>query len=469
MVQEKVTVEWPGGVSAARLHVLMPLQTSDTVGQLADEGLVRAIGVRALTAGTLNCIVGAGIFVLPAVAAQGLGPAAILSYLVCALAMGLVVLCFAAVGSRVSSSGGVYAYGEAAFGPFVGFVLGAVHWFAAGVVASASVATALVGTLAETAPVIATPACRAAVILGVYGIFAAVNIRGVQSAAKVTEGITVIKLLPLLLLACAGLLLLRPDNLAWHDVPTLAAVGQSALLVIFAFAGTEIAVTPGGEIRNPAKTLPRAILLALALATALYLALQVAAQGVLGGQLARETNAPLAATAQQIVGSGGKGLLLLAAAVSMLGYLSVDALATPRMLFAFARDGVGPSWLATVHPRFRTPAAAILVNQGISAILALTGTFRSLLILANLGALIIYFGVAAASIELQRRDVRTEGTPFRLPGGVSIPVLACLVIAWLASNATRADALAAGAMLVGAAVVFGFNALVKRRTVVVPG
>jgi amino acid transporter len=300
-------------------------------------------------------------------------------------------------------------------------------------------------------------------------MFTLVNIRGVQSAARVTEGITVIKLLPLVLLACGALLLLRPANLAWSGIPTLGAVGQSALLVIFAFAGTEIAVTPGGEIRNPARTVPRAILLALALATALYLALQVGAQGILGSQLPREANAPLAATAERLVGSAGRGLLLVAGTVSMLGYLSADALATPRMLFAFARDGVGPSWLAGIHPRFRTPAAAILLSQAISAILALTGTFRSLLILANLGALIIYFGVAVASIELNRRDVRADGTPFRLPGGMLIPLLACAVILWLASNATRADALAASAMVIGATLVFGFNALAKRRTAVVPG
>ena len=451
------------------VYLVMPSQSGKTVGRPADKGLVRAIGVRALTAGTLNCIVGAGIFVLPATAAQGLGPAAVLSYLVCAIAMGLVVLCFAAAGSRVSSSGGVYAYGEAAFGPFVGFVLGAVHWFSAGVVASAAVAAALVGTLTEVSPLFATPLVRAAVIVGVYGILALVNIRGVQVAARVTEGITVIKLLPLLLLAVGGLLLMRPANLAWNGLPTLSAVGQSALLVIFAFAGTEIAVTPGGEIRNPARTLPRAILLALMLATMLYLALQIAAQGVLGSQLAAETNAPLAAAAERIVGAGGKGLLLLAATVSMFGYLSADALATPRMLFAFARDGIGPRWLATIHPRFRTPSAAILVYQAVSALLALTGTFRSLLILANLGALIIYFGVAAASIELNRRDVRGDGAPFRLPGGKAIPVLACLVIIWLASNATRADALSAIAMVTGAALVFGFNALAKRRTAIVPG
>jgi amino acid transporter len=446
----------------------MPIQEPKSAGRPADEGLVRAIGVRALAASTINCIVGAGIFVLPAVAAQGLGPAAVVSYVVCALAMGLVVLCFAAAGSRVSSTGGVYAYSEAAFGPFAGFVLGAVHWFAAGVVASASVANALVGTLGEIAPVFATPVGRAVVILGAYAAFAGVNIRGVQVAARLIEGITVAKLAPLLLLAVGGLLLLRPANLAWHGIPTLGAVGQSALLVIFAFAGTEIAVTPGGEIKNPARTLPRAILLALGIATLLYLALQVAVQGVLGSQLATETNAPLAAAAQRLVGSSGRGLLLLAGTVSMLGYLSADALATPRMLYAFGRDGIGPSGLAAVHQKFRTPYVAILVNQAVCAFLALTGSFRSLLILANLGTLIVYFGIAMASFQLDRRDVQAGGPPFKLPGGPVVPILACLVILWLATNAAAADALAAGAMAVVAALLFWVNAAIRRRPAIAP-
>ncbi len=447
----------------------MPIQASRSAGRPADEGLVRAIGVRALTASTLSCIIGAGIFVLPAVAAQGLGPAAVLSYVVCAVAMGLVVLCFAAAGSRVASSGGMYAYTEAAFGPFPGFVIGAVHWFAAGVVASASVANALVDTLAEVVPFIGTPLGRAGVILGVYGALAAANIRGVQLAARLIEGITVAKLAPLLLLACAGLFLLQPANLAWSGAPSVSAVGQSALLVIFAFAGTEIAVTPGGEIRNPARTLPRAVLLALSLATVLYLALQVTAQGVLGSQLAREASAPLAATAERIVGSGGRLLLLLGGTVSMLGYLSADTLATPRMLYAFGRDGIGPRGLAAIHSRFRTPYVAILVNQGVSAVLAVTGSFRSLLILANLGTLIVYFGVAVASVELDRRDVRTNGAPFRLPHGAAIPTLACLVILWLASNAARDDALAAGAMVLVSAVAFWLNALIRRRAAIASG
>jgi len=430
---------------------------------------VRAIGVRALAASALNCIVGAGIFVLPAVAAQGLGAAAILSYLVCAVAMGLVILCFAAAGSRVSSSGGMYAYTEAAFGPLAGFAVGAVNWFAPGVIASASVANALVGAMAEVTPVFATPLGRMSLILGVYALLTVINVRGVRAGAGLIEGITVAKLLPLLVLAGVGLFFIRPERLGWHGPVTLSAIGKSAILVIYAFAGTEVAVTPGGELRNPSRTLPRAVFLALGLSTVLYLSLQVTAQGVLGGQLAAETRAPLAAAAQRIFGGGGKTLLLFAGIVSTLGYLSTDALATPRMLFAFGRDGLGPKALSAVHPIFRTPYIAIIVNQALSALLAVTGTFRSLLILANLGALIVYFGVCLASIELARRDVRADGPPFQLPGGPTIPILACIVVIWLASNAAPADALAAGVMLAAAISVFGLNKLLRGRLATAPG
>ena len=430
---------------------------------------MRAIGVRALAAGTFNCIVGAGIFVLPAVAAQGLGSAAILSYVVCAVAMGLVILCFAAAGSRVASSGGMYAYTEAAFGPFVGFTVGAVHWFAAGVVASASVANALVGALAEVSPAAGTPLGRAAILVGVYGLLAIANVRGVRVGARLMESIAAAKLVPLILLVGAGLFFARPENLAWHGVPSPGAVGQSALLVIFAFAGTEIAVTPGGELQNPARTLPRAILLALALATTLYLGLQATAQGVLGAQLASETRAPLAAAAHQVFGGGGRLLLLFAGIVSMLGYLSADGLATPRMLYAFGRDEIGPTALSVVHPEYRTPYVAIIANQAISALLAVTGSFRSLLILSNLGALIVYIGVALASIELERRDVRADGPPFRLPGGPTIPILACAVVLWLGSNAALADALAGAAMVAGAMLLFGLNRVLRRRAAIASG
>src|SRR3989441_11174618 len=122
----------------------------------SDSGFVRALGVRQLTASIINVTIGAGIFVLPAAAAAGLGPAAPIAYVVCALLMALIVCCFAAAGSRVSLTGGVYAYVEVAFGTFVGFLAGVLYFLMA-TFAVASVASAFAGSVCTMWPTVSAP------------------------------------------------------------------------------------------------------------------------------------------------------------------------------------------------------------------------------------------------------------------------------------------------------------------------
>src|SRR3954449_10918962 len=126
-------------------------------------GLVRAIGARQLTASIINVTIGAGIFVLPAVAAGGLGAAAPLAYVFCAVLMALIVCCFAAAGSRVSLTGGVYAYVDVAFGPFIGFLSGVLYFLMA-TFAVASVSNAFAGSVGALLPAAASPPARALLI-----------------------------------------------------------------------------------------------------------------------------------------------------------------------------------------------------------------------------------------------------------------------------------------------------------------
>src|SRR6476620_6156525 len=135
---------------------------------MKDEGLIRAVGVRGLTAGIVNYTIGAGIFVLPAVVAGRVGGAAPVIYLICAAAMGLIVLCFADAGSRVSLSGGTYAYAEVAFGPFVGFMVAMFLWFGSAVTASAAVVNVFVDAIAQFNPALGGSVIRAMIIVVVY-------------------------------------------------------------------------------------------------------------------------------------------------------------------------------------------------------------------------------------------------------------------------------------------------------------
>lgn len=429
-----------------------------------DEGLVRAIGTRALAAGIFNLIVGAGIFVLPAVVATQLGSAAILAYLVCGVVIGLVMLCFAASGSRVSRTGGLYAYVATALGPFVGFLTGILLWFAAGALASAAVANAFVGTLAELVPVLGRGAPRIALLLLVYGGLAAGNIRGVRVGSRLVEGMTVAKLAPLLLLVVAGVFVVQPSNLHLGALPTLSQIGNAALVLFFAYAGSEVALTPSGEVTEPTRTVPRALVIALLAVTALYVSVHLVAQGVLGSALSENQQAPLAAAAGKALGQTGRLIVLAGAAISTFGYLSGDMLASPRMLFAFGRDGRLPAWFARVHPRFRTPVLAIVMHGGVTYALAVSGTFTKLVILANVGMLAAYLACIAATIVLQYRDVRAEGggPPFRLPGGPLVPGCATLIVLWLLSHATSAEYRATGVTLLVAAAVYGASLWMPR-------
>jgi amino acid transporter len=427
------------------------------VNQQPDSQLVRVIGTRELTANIVNATVGAGIFVLPAAVAMGLGAAAPVAYVACAALMTLIVLCFAAAGSRVSLTGGLYAYIEVAFGGFAGFAGGVFYWSTA-CFSVASVATAFAGSLGVIWTPLGSAAPRALVLASLFGGLAFVNVRGVKPGIRLVEAVTAAKLAPLLLLIVAGAWALNPAYLKF-SMPTLSQVGQASILLIFAFEGIEVALMPVGEVRSPARTVPRSILGALAITTLVYLAIQAVAQGILGPQLSAYADAPLAEAAGRLMGRFGKALVLAGGTISMFGYVSGDMLGTPRALFALGRDGALPGVLSKVHPRYRTPALAIVTYAVIVAALSTSSSFNQLAVLANVSGLLLYGLSVAASYELQRRDVRMAGAPFNLPGGIVIQAAAMAGILWLVSQATRREFVIEASVLVAASCYY----LVRRR------
>ncbi len=342
----------------------------------AESSLVRSIGTVALAASIVNITIGGGIFRLPADMAATLGPTAPLAYLLCALAMGLIVLCMAEAGSRVSLTGGPYAYVEVAFGPFVGFVAGFLLWMLL-TFAMAAVATVLVAGIGALVPALASRGASIAVLGVIYAVFATVNILGVERGARLNTFLTVAKILPLLLLVVGGLVAIDPANLEVTTAPDVGTLARSSILLIFAFAGIEAALVPGGEVKEPARTVPRAVFLAMAAVTLLYAGLQFVAQGVLGPALATSKAAPLAEAAGVALGGWARQLLLVGAVISMLGHAGAMTLATPRMLFAFARDGFLPAAFARTHPVHRSPATAILVQCAIVLALAISSNVRA--------------------------------------------------------------------------------------------
>ena len=426
----------------------------------ADGSLVRTLGVWGLAASIVNVTIGGGIFRLPASVAGILGTAAPLAYLVCAVAMGLIVLCFAEAGSRVSLTGGLYAYIEIGIGPLAGFICGALLW-AGMTFALSAVSSFLADALVALFPVIAT--MRREVLAGILTALALLNIAGVRGASRFNAVMTVAKLLPLLILIVVGLGALRAENVEFHAAPT-SAVGRASILLMFAFLGVESALVPSGEVVDPSRTVPRAIFLAMVGISIIYILVQLVAEGVLGPSLAGQQT-PLAAAAEATMGPAGRQLILVGSTISMFGYVSGMTLAAPRALYAFGRDGFLPKAIAAVHPRFHTPHVAIVIETLIVIALAVTGTFERLAIIANGSILLVYVAACVSVLELRRRNVRAGGTPFRVPAVAVVPLLAIGVIVWMLTSLERREWAGMGVLVLIAVVIFAVTRPARLRTV----
>jgi amino acid transporter len=275
--------------------------------------------------------------------------------------------------------------------------------------------------------------------------------------------VTIAKLIPLFVFVVAGVFFIDPAAFHWPGWPPAKTLGDSVLLLLFAFFGIEVALIPSGEVKTPARTVPRAIYMALALTTALYILIQVVAQGTLGSNLAAYRDTPLAEAANVFLGNTGRLLLLAGATISGFGFIASDILSSPRILFAFGRDGILPRFIAHVHPRWRSPDVAILIYSAVAFLLSLTSTFASLAIMANVAALLLYIICCAAAWELMRRDVRTETAPFTFPGASMVPIVSIVAIIWILSHATEREFKITGAVFGVGSVLYLGQSLLRRR------
>jgi amino acid transporter len=415
--------------------------------------LERAIGPWTLGANAVNLSLGAGIFALPAAVAAILGPAAILAYLVCGLAIALVLTCFVEIGSQVTRSGGAIAYIEDGFGPMAGFVGWVIYAILFCVASDAAIALVLVDVIGSVVPALDGGLVRAATLVVLFAGPAAVNILGVRLGVRVAVAVTAAKLAPLLLMIGAGLLAMHWSELRWTEWPSAARVGEASLLLFFAFSGAEAALTPSGEIRDSARTIPRGILGGTAALIAIYVSVQVVSQGVMGAELARTTDAPLAAVAGRLFGPTGWQLIVACMVVAIFGTLAGDMLASPRAVLPVAERGVLPRVLARVHPRFHTPHVAIAAYAGVACLLALTGAFEPLAVLASVSLLLVYLVVCVAALKLRLTRPRPAGA-FRAPGGPLVPLLGIGTVVWLLLQSRLVEGLAVLAIAAIACVYY---------------
>ncbi|MGA2842723.1 MAG: APC family permease [Steroidobacteraceae bacterium] len=417
------------------------------------KSLPRVIGVVGLGLMAVNFIVGSGIFGLPGLVAAQLGAAALLAYLVVIVLIFLVGLCFAETGSRVASTGGLYAYAHVAFGPVVGGIAGTLSWTANCVVSNAAVSNLLVDTLAAAIPRLGNPFPRTAILAVLYSFFLVVNVRSTRHGTRLSALLCIVKLLPLVALVAVGAFAVHGANLHWVGTPSSAKIGESCVLVFFAFMGTEGALTVSGEVIRPARTVPRAIVLALTLVAILYIGLQLVTQGVLGPDLAT-SKAPLVGAALVVFGPWGERLIVAAIVISVVGYLAADFLSSPRTLLALAEQGQLPRALSSIHPRFGTPAASIVTYTILCAVVAWTGSFRQLVIVASSGTLLMYLICCLGLLRLRAKRIAMDGEPFHAPGGSFVPLAASAIIVWMLTTLEWRELIAAFTLVAVSGTVY---------------
>jgi APA family basic amino acid/polyamine antiporter len=390
--------------------------------------LVRAIGRWSMVALAVNSIIGSGIFGLPAPVAGFVGRASPLAVLLAGAGMGVIIACYAEVASQFSETGGTYLYLRSTFGRLVGVQ---VAWLAllSRLTAVAAAVNLFVTYLAEFWPRATQPVPRFAIITAFIAGLATVNYRGVGAGTRMSNVSTVAKLAALGLVCVAGVAWLTTHGAvaAAPAAPGIDSWLKAMLLLLFAYGGYEAALNPMGEARNPRTDVAFALFVALGVVTVLYSVLQWIVVALLADPV--HSQRPIADVARVMLGPSGAALISAGALISVYGYVSANMLTTPRGIFAPAQNGDFPGLLAAVHPRWRTPYVSIVLFAVLLWGFSQFASFSWNVTLSAVTRIVYYAGICAAVPVLRRRQA--DAAAFRVPGGLTLPVLGiaiCVVL-----------------------------------------
>lgn len=398
----------------------------------------RDVGIWGAAFLALNGMIGAAIFGLPGILDAQVGSFAPWLLLIAGIGIMPIVLCYADLAGRFDSSGGPQLYAGTAFGRFIGFEAGWMLYTAraAALAANAHVLAAYAGALW---PPLDGPLTIVVTIAAITGI----NVIGIRRAVDTLGGMTMFKLIPLILIGALGLLL---APLPAPRLPEFSAVEAVALTALYAFVGFEAATIPAGETRDPKRAIPRALLLTVSGVTLLYVVVQLAytASGI--GQ----SEAPLAELAGQSLGPAGVVLLGVTAIISVLANQLSAVTSISRITSSMADQAMLPRWFGHISARFATPINSIVAVGVIGLALALSGTFQSLAVVSTVARLFAYLACVAAVPRLDWMEGR-----LRWGRGIMLPALAGALCLWAASYSKTNEWLAFAAFLaVGAALYF---------------
>lgn len=370
----------------------------------------------------------------------------------------MLVLCYAEVGSRFCRTGGGLLFAREAHGELAGSLVG---WM---MLAGRLAGWAAISNAMVTASDVLVPGAagfRVGILCALFGGLAVVNCAGVRMGARVGNFFTVAKLLPILIFLGVGVFsidsaLYRP--FAPHGFQEL---GSGTVLILFAFVGFELVAVPAGEVKEPRRNVPLALVWSMSVVMVVYLAIWAVCAGTLAGLAGSE--APVSDAAAGFMGSAGRLVVSLGILCSVLGVNANAALAGPRTVYALARAGSLPSILGRVQAGSGAPVPAILALSAAALAIAIAGSFAQLAVIAVVGRLVQYISTALAVLVLRARRPGEEPA-FRIPLGSAVPILAVLLCVWLLTQTERRKLLlAAGVLVLGVVVHYAQRRFARRR------
>jgi basic amino acid/polyamine antiporter, APA family len=404
--------------------------------------LVRTLRLRDLLLLFVGTVIGSGIFLTPGVILQQVGGSVGVSLLVWLFGGFLSLLgalTYAELAAANPEAGGLYCYIRDGFGRLPAFLYG---WSLFLVIASGAVAAltrAFTRYLAELIPL----SSKGATIIGVLmiGVLTAANVWGTRKSSDVQNWTTFVKLTIVAALSAALLLWgrhfgdLRPAlGPTQHGASLFSNSGLAMITVLWVYEGWQFATCSAGEVVDPQKSFPRAFLAGSVILIGFYLIAVVSYLVALGPAAAQSSGAIAASSAREVLGPWAGRLISLTVLIATFSAANGTILTTPRVFYAMAHDGLFFRKLAEIHPRFHTPAVAVVTLGVWSAVLACVGSFVQL-ISGVIFIAWIFHGLAAASIFPMRRKNSIEKLPYCVPGYPWTPFLFVLAAAALVLNA----------------------------------
>lgn len=406
----------------------------------------------------INGVIGSGIFLLPGKAYGLFGPNSIWIYVFDTILVLSIALCFAETGGMFDKTGGPYIYAKEAFGDFVGFEVGIMKW-AISIIAWATMAVGFATALSVFWPSAATGTLKNIIAISIIVVLGIVNYFGVDITKYLNNIVTVAKLLPLLIFVIVGIFFIKGSNFVpAAPVDTAANLGPALILVFYAFTGFESLAVAAGDMDNPKKNVPIALMITMILASVIYILTQAVAIGTLGPALAN-TTAPVADSARVFMGSFGVGLITIGTLISIGGINVAGSFNTPRSGVALAEGGILPMAIAK-KSKYGTPYIAIIITVLLAIPLVLTGGFVKLAMISVISRFAQYIPTSLAVLVLRKR--KDLPSTFRIPFGPVIPIASVVVSLWLLTKASSEQIIwGLGGLIIGIPLYFILKYTIK--------